>query len=70
MGKLRSHIRTVIIAILLIILVVSVIIGNILNSTFNCYISKSDDGFVVRTGFELIEDYNNNIKYEEISINR
>lgn len=58
------------VAIILVIIVTLIIIKivSMLNSEYMCYPHKNEDGFMLRTGFEVIEDYNNDIKYEEIHI--
>ena len=63
MNKSKSRVILVIIA-LVVVTVLTVV--KMLNSEYSCYEHSYDDGFTVRTGFEIVEDYKNNIKYEEI----
>lgn len=57
--------RVILVTIALILIVVLYVL-KLLNSEYNCYEHKYDDGFTVRTGFEVIDDYRNDIRYEEI----
>ena len=65
--KKNDLICRVIISIVFMILIVTYIFLSVGNSTYRCYESKINDGFQVKTGWELIKmRFEGNCDYEEI----